>query len=92
MPMTFEDWIRTQIDARAAVSMRLGQSQDGTSASIMTWSDKRPGTWFWDVQGERVTLIEFMDADPNPAAICRKCNKRRDRHEADGDCTFSEPT
>jgi len=86
--MTIEDWIRTQIDARAAVSMCLGQSRDGLSASMMTWSDKRPGTWFWNVQGWHVTLIGFMDADPNPAAICTLCMKRYDRHEADGDCEF----
>jgi len=86
--MTFEAWIRSQLELRAAVSMRLGQSQDGASASIMTWSDKKPGTWFWDVRDELVTLIEFMDAEQNPAAICARCNSRYDRHEPDGDCDF----
>lgn len=61
--MTFEAWVRSQIELRAVVSMRLGQSQNGQSASIMTWSDKAPGTWFWDVHDELVTLIEFMDAE-----------------------------
>ena len=86
--MTIEDWIRIQIDARAVVSVRLGQRDDGTSASMMTWSDQRPGTWFWDVQGDRVTLLEFMNAEINHAAICTRCLTRYDRHEADGDCDF----
>lgn len=88
--MTLEAWIRTQIEARACVSMSLGQAQDGTSASMMTWSDKRFGTWFWDVVGERVTLIEFVDAGPNPAEICTRCLKRYDHHEPDGDCNFTD--
>lgn len=89
--MTFEEWIRTQIEERACVSMRLGQSQDGKSASIMTWSDKRLGTWFWNVRDELVTLIEFVTADPNPAAICGRCHRRYDQHAEDGsDCDFRE--
>lgn len=88
--MTFEDWIRTQIDARAAVSMRLGQSEDGASASLMTWSDKRPGTWFWDVRGGHVALIEFIGDEPNPAAICTRCKLRRDRHDPDYGCKFHD--
>lgn len=90
MSMTLEDWIRGQIELRASCSISLGQAQDGSSASMMTWSDKKPGTWFWDVQGERVTLIEFIDADPNPATICQRCHARRDKHEPDGDCDFKE--
>ena len=86
--MTIEEWVRTQIDLRATVSIRLGQSQDGTSASLMTWSDKRRGTWFWDVLGDRVRLIEFIDDEPNPARICGLCLKRYDAHTEDYDCIF----
>ena len=44
--MTFEDYFRTQIDLRALVSVRLGLAQDGTTASLMTWSNKTEGTTF----------------------------------------------
>lgn len=86
--MTIEDWIRSQIDLRANISARLGQAQDGTSASLMTWSDKKSGTWFWDVKGESVRLIEFMGEEPNPARICGRCNKRYDQHDDDHACEF----
>lgn len=58
--MTFGDWLRSQIDLRATPQMRLGQSRDGIEASLMTWSDKAPGTWFWRVEGALVTLIQYV--------------------------------
>jgi hypothetical protein len=64
--MTFEDYIRTQIDLRALVSVRLGLAEDGTTASLMTWSNKSDGTCFWDVEGDRVTFIDFIGKDESP--------------------------
>ena len=61
--MIFEDWLRTQIDLRATVSVRLGQAQDGSHASIMTWSDKTDGTNFWKVEGDKVSHIQFVGND-----------------------------
>ena len=58
--MSFEDWIRTQAEIRAEVSIRLGMAEDQSHASIMTWSDKTPGTHFWKVEGERVTHLQFV--------------------------------
>ena len=58
--MTFEDWLRTQIDLRAIVSVRLGQASDASHASIMTWSDKTEGTHFWKVEGDRVSHLQFV--------------------------------
>lgn len=57
--MTFEDWIRAQIEARAKVSVSLGQAQDGSHASLMTWSDRIAGTHFWRVEADRITHIAF---------------------------------
>lgn len=61
--MTFEEWLRTQIELRAEPSIRLGQSQDGTEASFMSWSDKSDGTWFWRVVGPTVELIQYISSD-----------------------------
>lgn len=58
--MTFEAWIMIQIEARATVAVRLGQAQDGTHASLMTWSDKTPGTHFWKVYGNTVAHLQFV--------------------------------
>jgi len=58
--MTFEDYIRTQIELRSQVSVRLGLAKDGNTASIMTWSDKSEGTHFWDVEGDQVKHIAYM--------------------------------
>lgn len=59
-PVTFEDYIRIQIDLRAAVRVSLGLAQDRSSASLMTWSDKAEGTHFWDVSGNTVKHIAFV--------------------------------
>lgn len=61
--MTFEDWLRTQIDLRANVSVRLGQAADGSHASFMSWGDKTEGTHFWKVEGDRVSHIQFVGND-----------------------------
>lgn len=58
--MTFEDWIRIQIELRATVSVKLGQSQDGSHASLMTWSDKADGTHFWKVEADTVAHLQFV--------------------------------
>jgi len=65
--MTFEDYFRTQIDLRALVSVRLGLAQDGTTASLMTWSNKTEGTYFWDVEGDAVKYVEFIGKDASKA-------------------------
>ena len=61
--MTFEAWIRTQIDLRAEVSVRLGHSADGAEASLMTWSDKVDGTHFWRVSGNSIEHMAFVGTD-----------------------------
>lgn len=61
--MQFEAWIRTQIEARAEVSVRLGFAQDQSHASLMCWSDTTPGTYFWKVEGDYVSLIQFVGND-----------------------------
>lgn len=58
--MTFEDYIRTQIELRSKISVRLGFAKDGKTASIMTWSDKSEGTHFWDVEGDTVKHIAYL--------------------------------
>lgn len=63
LAVTFEDYIRTQSELRATVSVRLGQAADGSHASIMTWSDKSDGTHFWRVDGDAVRLIQFVGSD-----------------------------
>ena len=63
LAVTFEDYIRTQSELRATVSLRLGQAADGSHASIMTWSDKAEGTHFWRVDGDVVKLIQFVGND-----------------------------
>ena len=60
--MKFSDWVLTQLELRAEVSVRLGKADDGT-ASIMTWSDKTPGVWFWDVVDDRVAMVQFIGVD-----------------------------
>ena len=87
--MTFEEWTRTQIDLRAVISVKLGQGDDGSCTSLMTWSDKKSGTWFWDVRGDRVSLTAFVGDEPNPAAVCRRCHVRRDRHPSAEVCVFN---
>ncbi len=61
--MTLEDYIMTQIELRAEVTVKLGRAQDGSSASLMTYSDKAEGTHFWDVSGETVKHIAFVGND-----------------------------
>lgn len=61
--MRFEDWIRTQAEARSDVTVKLGMAQDNSHASIMTWSDKTPGTHFWKVEGNCVSHIQFVGND-----------------------------
>jgi hypothetical protein len=61
--MTLEDYIMTQIELRAEVTVKLGRAQDGSSASFMTYSDKSQGTHFWDVSGETVKHIAFVGND-----------------------------
>ena len=61
--MQFEDWIRTQIEARAEVAVKLGMAQDQSCASIMTWSDKTSGTHFWKVEGDQVSHLQFVGND-----------------------------
>jgi hypothetical protein len=62
--MTFEDWLRTQIEARAEISVRLGMAGDQSHASIMTWSDKTAGTHFWKVEGDHVSHLQFIGEEP----------------------------
>jgi hypothetical protein len=88
--MSFEDWIRTQTEVRAVVSVRLGLADDGSHASLMTWSDKVRGTWFWAVDGNETTLVQFVGDEPNPAEICHRCMRRRDRHP-DNEICGQEP-
>lgn len=61
--MTLEYYIRTQLDLGAEVSVKLGHAVDGSSASLMTYSDKAEGTHFWDVSGETVKHIAFVGND-----------------------------
>ena len=63
--MTFEDYIRSQIELRSRVSVRLGYAKDGNTASIMTWSDKSEGTHFWDVEDDTVKHIAFVGDERN---------------------------
>ncbi|KWT70785.1 hypothetical protein APY04_0846 [Hyphomicrobium sulfonivorans] len=61
--VSFEDYIRTQTESRAEVSMKLGAAADGSGASIMTYSDKTPGAYFWSVSGSEITMIAFLGDD-----------------------------
>ena len=61
--LTFEDYIKTQIDLRSEVSVKLGTKADGSSASLMTWSDKSEGTHFWDVAGDTIKHLAFVGSD-----------------------------
>jgi len=54
---TFEDYIVGLITSRSKLSVSMGLAKDGTSASLMTWSDKDSTTHFWDVSGDTVKLI-----------------------------------
>ncbi len=58
--MTFEDWIRDEIEARATVTVSLGQARDGSHALLMTRSDKIDGTHFWRIEADRITHIAFV--------------------------------
>lgn len=60
---SFEDYIRAQCDARAAVSVTLGVAADGSEASIMTSSDKTQGTYFWKINGSEITMLGFIGDD-----------------------------
>jgi hypothetical protein len=60
---TFEDYIRTRLEARAVVQMRVGQSEDRSEASFFTWDDKIDGTYFWRVTGNTVELIQFVGSE-----------------------------
>ena len=60
--MTFEDFVRTQLELRANVT--LGRAGDGSSASIITWSDKLEGVHVWDVEGDMVTHLAYVPEGP----------------------------
>jgi hypothetical protein len=62
--MTFEDYLRTRLEARAHVQMTIGRVADGSAASFFTWDNKLSGTYFWNVSGDAVTLINFVSTDP----------------------------
>ena len=66
--MLFEDWIRTQLELRATPEVRLGQSQDGTEVTFMSWSDKSEGTHFWRVVGGSVEHMTYLGSDEPLAA------------------------
>ena len=55
--MTFEDYIRAQIEKGARLSVKMGLEKHGPGVSIMTWTDKDHATSFWDVSGDTVKLI-----------------------------------
>jgi len=61
--MSFEDYLRTQIDLRSEIKVRIGLASDNSSASLMTWSDKTEGTHFWDVKGDRIEHMAFVGDD-----------------------------
>lgn len=61
--VSFEDYIRTQRESRAEVSIKLGAAADGSEASIMTYSDKTPGAYFWSISGNEITMIAFVGDD-----------------------------
>jgi hypothetical protein len=58
--VTLSDYILAQIDAGATVSVRLGREKNGNAASLMTWSDRTSGTYFWRVEGNTTKLMGFM--------------------------------
>lgn len=58
--LTFEDYLRAQLDLRADISVKLGYAQDGSSASLMTWSNKSSGTHFWDISGNEAKHLAFV--------------------------------
>lgn len=67
--MTLEDYIHAQLELRADITVKLGRAQDGSSASLMTWSNKSEGTHFWDVSGETVKHLAFVGNDEEPPAL-----------------------
>lgn len=58
--MNFETYLRTQLDLRSEIKVRIGIASDNSSASIMTWSDKSEGTHFWDVSGDQVVHVALV--------------------------------
>jgi hypothetical protein len=56
--MTFEDFVRTQLELRANVT--LGRAMDSSSASIITWSDKLSGIHVWNVEGDVITHLAYV--------------------------------
>ncbi len=65
--MTFEDYIKTRLELRAEISLKIGKSQelgsDKLGSSIMTWDNKSDGTWFWGIDGDCVKLVQFVGSD-----------------------------
>ena len=61
--ITFEVYIRTRLEARANVQIHLGQAVNGSEVSFFSHDDKLPGTYFWRVVGDTVTLIQFIGTE-----------------------------
>lgn len=61
--MTFADYIAVQFNARAVVSVRVGMDESRQHASLMTWSDKTPGTHFWMVEGDSIKHEAFVGSE-----------------------------
>lgn len=61
--MTLEDYIHAQLELRADITVKLGCAQDGSSASLMTWSNTSRGTHFWDVSGNAVKHLAYVGSD-----------------------------
>jgi hypothetical protein len=57
--LSFEDYLRVQLELGASISLGMGSAADG-SPSIVTFSDKIEGAHFWAVAGNAISHLGYM--------------------------------